>query len=59
MEKKWDTPVPLTSEEKAQVKALAQELKCPVIIAELLFRKGYRNTDEVSSFFNPKLESLH
>jgi single-stranded-DNA-specific exonuclease len=59
MEKQWELPEPLDAEELEQVKAISQELKCPLMIAELLYRKGYKTLEEIEAFFHPKLETLY
>jgi len=59
MEKQWVLPEPLTPEDKQQVESLAGELKCPEIIAELLYRKNLKTVDQVTDFFHPQLSQQH
>ena len=59
MEKQWVLPEPLTPEDKQQVESLAGELKCPEIIAELLYRKNLKTVDQVTDFFHPHLSQQH
>jgi single-stranded-DNA-specific exonuclease len=59
MEKKWDIPLPLTNGELQSIKEISLELKCPVLIAELLYRKGYRTREDIHEFFYPTLAKLH
>jgi len=59
MEKQWEIPIPLGKEELDKVKTVAQELKCPLLIAELLYRKGYQSREDIHEFFYPSLAKLH
>lgn len=59
MEKRWDTPIPLDNGALEQVKAVSQEFKCPLLIAELLYRKGFQTMDVIQEFFHPDLSKLH
>jgi single-stranded-DNA-specific exonuclease len=59
MEKKWDTPLPLDNGDLQAVREISNELKSPLLVAELLFSKGYRTIEEIRGFFNPSLEKLH
>jgi len=59
MEKQWVLPEHLTPEDKQQVESLAGELKCPEIIAELLYRKNLKTVDQVTDFFHPQLSQQH
>lgn len=59
MEKQWVLPEPLTPEDKQQVESLAGELKCPEIIAELLYRQNLKTVDQVTDFFHPQLSQQH
>ncbi|MBM4403507.1 MAG: single-stranded-DNA-specific exonuclease RecJ [Candidatus Cloacimonetes bacterium] len=59
MEKRWEYPIELDPEERRLVVEVSNALKCPVLIAEMLFRKGFRTQSEVGEFFNPSLEELH
>jgi single-stranded-DNA-specific exonuclease len=59
MEKKWDTPLPLDNGALQAVREISNELKSPLLVAELLFSKGYRTIEEIRGFFNPSLEKLH
>lgn len=56
MEKDWLLPAAFSPEDKARVKALAGELKCPAMIAELLYRKDLTTAEAVQGFFHPRLE---
>jgi single-stranded-DNA-specific exonuclease len=59
MEKKWDTPLPLDNGALQAVREISNELKSPLLVAELLFSKGYRTIEEIRGFFNPSLKKLH
>lgn len=59
MEKQWEIPIQLSKEELEKVKKIAQELKCPLMISELLFRKGYQTREDIHEFFYPTLSKLH
>lgn len=59
MEKQWEIPVPLNSSDITLVKNISQELKCPLLVAELLFRKGYCTREDIHEFFYPSLSKLH
>lgn len=59
MEKEWVLPRKLPDEEHQFVANLAANLKCPYQIAELLFRKGIRNEEEIKYFFEPSMSKLH
>lgn len=55
MEKDWIVPQQLSEEEIALVKDFSEMLKCPELVAELLFRRGLRSEDEVREFFTPQM----
>ncbi len=59
MDKQWELPPPLDNDAQAAVRTITQALKCPVMIAELLYWKGYRTPEEIGEFFHPRLEKLH
>jgi single-stranded-DNA-specific exonuclease len=59
MKKKWKYADKLTPDEIKLSKKIVQEYKCPVIIAELLIKKGNKDADEIRSFFEPKLCNTH
>ena len=59
MQKKWEIEKSLSRDEKQTVKQLASELKCPFIIAELLYRREMMSADELKSYFYPDLKMLH
>ncbi len=59
MEKQWELPIPLNNGSMEKIKDLSQELKCPLLIAELLYRKGYQSLEEIQEFFSPDLTKLH
>ena len=56
MQKEWLLPGVLAPEARQAVKDLTEKLKCPPLIAELLYRKDLRTPEEIESFFHPKLE---
>ncbi len=55
MDKEWIIPRQLSDEEKISVKEISETLKCPKLVAELLFRRGFRGGDEVNEFFAPQM----
>jgi len=59
MEKQWELPPPLENGATEQIKAISLELKCPPMIAELLFRKGYQTRENIHEFFYPSFSRLH
>lgn len=59
MEKQWEMPPPLSVEALEAVKAIHHELKCPPMIAELLYRKGMITREAIHEFFYPTLSRLH
>jgi single-stranded-DNA-specific exonuclease len=59
MDKKWMIPPGLDVEESSQIDSLISTLKVPKLIAELLFRRGLRNQQEIEDFFHPDLSQLH
>jgi len=59
MEKQWEIPIPLDNGELEKVKVVSQELKCPLMIAELLYRKGYQTREDIHEFFYPSLSKMH
>ena len=59
MEKQWVLPRKLCDDELKLVQALATPMKCPLQIAELLYRKGLHNMDEIEDFFNPRMDKLY
>ncbi len=59
MEKRWEYPVSLSPDERQLVTRISQELKCPVLIGEMLYRKGYADLGEIDRFFNPAIAGVH
>ncbi len=59
MQKRWEINPVISKEEKEKTKTLASEIKCPVLVAELLLKKNLLDNDDMSSFFNPSLKQLH
>ena len=58
MDKQWELPLPLEAEALSAARSIALDLKCPALIAELLYRKGYRTREEIHEFFYPNLSKL-
>ncbi|MBN2830638.1 MAG: single-stranded-DNA-specific exonuclease RecJ [Candidatus Cloacimonetes bacterium] len=59
MEKKWEFEQKLTPELKAIRKLIRTQLKCPVLVADLLVRKGLYTVEEIEEFFNPSPTGIH
>jgi single-stranded-DNA-specific exonuclease len=59
MQKRWEIDTILGKEDKQTVKNIASDLKCPFIIAELLFKKGLKTMEQFDSFFKPSMNMLH
>ena len=59
MEKEWKMPPELSDEEKQKIKDISASLKCPKIVAELLYRKGLGTTEEIDAFLNPRLDQQY
>lgn len=59
MQKKWLLPEDFSPEERQQIKDLIAELKCPRLVAELLYRKNLRTPQEIEDFFHPHLSQQH
>lgn len=51
-------PPPMTAAEAATSRKLAQELKLPQVIAELLYRRGWTDQKAATSFLSPQLAEL-
>lgn len=56
MQKRWFIKTPPTVEQKS---AIQEELKLSALMAEVLAQKGLTSQQEIRSYFNPDLESLH
>jgi len=52
-------PPELSDEEKQKIKDISASLKCPKIVAELLYRKGLGTTEEIDAFLNPRLDQQY
>ncbi len=59
MEKRWELPIALTKAEMALIAEISADLKCPELIAELLFRGGLTSHDAIKNYFFPSLDKLH
>lgn len=59
MEKRWELPNALTEPEQKLIREISNELKCPELISELLFRGGLKSQSAISNYFKPSLERLH
>lgn len=59
MQKKWLLPEGFSPEERQKIKDLIAELKCPRLVAEMLFRKELRTPQEIEDFFHPRLSQQH
>ena len=59
MQKRWEISPFLTKDEKQVAKLLTNELKCPLVIAELLYKKGIINKEKIDRYFSPSLDMLH
>lgn len=57
-EKTWNF-LPLTNVEEASVKELSAALGVPFVLAQLLYRRGYRDADAALRFFNCTDAVLH
>lgn len=55
MQKEWLLQGEFSPEQRQQIKALTERLKCPRLVAELLFRKGLDTPDQIEDFFQPQL----
>ncbi|HOR30581.1 MAG TPA: DHH family phosphoesterase, partial [Candidatus Syntrophosphaera thermopropionivorans] len=58
MEKEWKMPPELSEEDKQKIKDISVSLKCPKIVAELLYRKGLITIEEIDAFLHPRLDGL-
>ncbi len=56
MKKEWLVPETLPPDENARVRQISEELRCPALIAELLFRKGLDSVEEISAYFQPQMK---
>ena len=56
MQKEWLLPAELKPQDKQSIQGLAESLKCPRMVAELLFRKDLRSPEAIEGFFHPQLE---
>ncbi len=59
MQKEWLLQGEFSPEQRQQIKALTERLKCPRLVAELLFRKGLDTPDQIEDFFQPQLGHQH
>ncbi|MCB5294925.1 MAG: single-stranded-DNA-specific exonuclease RecJ [Candidatus Cloacimonadaceae bacterium] len=58
MDKKWLIPPGLNAEEVRAIQSLSAELKVPELVAELIYRRGLHNMQDIREFFNPDLTHL-
>lgn len=56
MEKEWIKPPALSTEEQQRIRSLSDALKCPPLIAELLFRRGMCSEEDIRNFFVPQMQ---
>jgi len=59
MQKKWEFESPFTAKEKENLRLLAAELKCPIVVAELLYKNNMTDKEQLENYFNPCLNTLH
>ncbi len=59
MHKRWQISDSLSQEQEEQKQQIIEKVKCPEMIAEMLVRKNIINSDEIKTFFDPKLEDCH
>lgn len=59
MKKEWLFQDEFSPEQQQQIDALTEQLKCPQLVAELLFRKGLNTSQQIEDFFNPQLSHQH
>ena len=59
MEKQWVIPQKLCEEDRKLIQNLSTAMKCPPLIAELLYRKGLTSADKIEEFFQPEMAKLH
>jgi single-stranded-DNA-specific exonuclease len=55
MEKEWLLPDILSPGDKARIKQVSEELKCPKMMAELLLRRGLSDSGAIGAYFSPQL----
>jgi len=59
MQKRWDVTPDLTKAEKENARQIASSLNCPLVIAELLYRKNIHDSQQLEGFFHSELQMLH
>jgi single-stranded-DNA-specific exonuclease len=59
MQKEWLLTGEFSPEIRQNIKVLSKTLKCPRIIAELLYRKELRTPEEIEGFFHPQMSHQH
>ena len=59
MEKQWELPIALTEQEQSMLREISNDLKCPDLIAELLYRGGLKTSEAIHKYFYPSLDGLH
>ena len=59
MQKRWQIAEPLSEEQLNLKKQIADNLKCPDLIAEMLVRREITDLDEINDFFEPDLDRVH
>ncbi|MEN6445460.1 MAG: single-stranded-DNA-specific exonuclease RecJ [Candidatus Cloacimonas sp.] len=59
MNKNWLIPTPSSKEPIPEIESLSAEFKLPRLVAELLYRKGFKTSAEVKEFFQPSMDKLY
>lgn len=59
MQKRWEIAELLTEEQRNLRVDIANEFKCPEMIAEMLIRKNLTDYGDIKKFFHPELQNMH
>ncbi len=59
MEKRWELPNPLSKDAHVLIEEISADLKCPELVAELLYRGGLTTHEAIINYFSPSLDKLH
>lgn len=59
MQKRWQISEPLTEAQNILKRQIAESLKCPEMIAEMLVRRQITDPAEIADFFEPSLSRVH
>ncbi len=59
MDKKWLIPPGLNAEEVRAIQSLSAELKVPELVAELIYRRGLHNMQDIREFSQSRSDTSY